>query len=396
MLQTDDVLVVQLTGRMHHGAARGLHANGRLATLLTDFSVPRLFHLLARTLSPVLRNYCIDLPSRKVRGNPLVGLQYRAQIRKYGAMSALPHVVASRALARQASSISASVDFSTVFSFDIQALETFSCFSGQGKRLILEQCVAPRKAQHEMLLRLAELIPVDERKYRLDQLCLLASREEQEWALADLIVCPSTYVQDQLHRFGVPKHKTAVVPYGFTARDNVPCEVRSETDQTGMLQLLFVGTVEPRKGIHDLAAAVSRLNGKASLAVFGARRGAFQFDFDKNLVTLHGRAPFATIQQAYLRSDVFALPSYLEGSATVVYEAMSYGLPCIVSPETGSVVRDGVEGFVVTPGDIAAITEKIELLSRDRELRQRMGAAARARAAQFTLEGYGRRLCEVL
>ena len=53
-------------------------------------------------------------------------------------------------------------------------------------------------------------------------------------------------------------------------------------------------------------------------------------------------------------ADVFVFPSLFEGSAVVTYEALACGLPCVVTPEAGSVVRDGVEGLVVPSADVEA------------------------------------------
>ena len=49
-------------------------------------------------------------------------------------------------------------------------------------------------------------------------------------------------------------------------------------------------------------------------------------------------------------ADVFVFPSLFEGSAVVTYEALAAGLPSVVTPSAGSVVRDGVEGFIVPRG----------------------------------------------
>ena len=53
-------------------------------------------------------------------------------------------------------------------------------------------------------------------------------------------------------------------------------------------------------------------------------------------------------------ADVFVFPSLFEGSAVVTYEALACGLPSIVTPNAGSVVRDGVDGFHVPAGDVGA------------------------------------------
>jgi len=98
----------------------------------------------------------------------------------------------------------------------------------------------------------------------------------------------------------------------------------------------------------------------------------------------------------YAWADVFLLPTLCEGSATVCYEALAAGLPVITTPNAGSVVRDGLDGFVVPIRDPEAIAEKLEILARDRELLWWMSNKARERAREFTVEKYGERLIATL
>jgi len=67
-------------------------------------------------------------------------------------------------------------------------------------------------------------------------------------------------------------------------------------------------------------------------------------------------------------------------------------LPIITTPNAGSVVRDGVDGFIVPVRDAEAIAGKLELLARDRDLLAWMSANALARSREFTVEKYGERL----
>jgi glycosyltransferase involved in cell wall biosynthesis len=391
----DDVLVVQLTGRMHFGAARGLERCGRLAGLVTDFHLPQPFKPLA-FFSSVLKSYDIDLPARKVHGNPLIGLDYRRKLRRHGHFRTETHIEASAALARQAGRLLERIPASTVYSFDIQALETFQACANRQMRLILEQCVAPRRSQMEVLDRLRSLSKPGDYDRRKAQLSKLSERETEEWSLADDIVCPSGYVRDELVRWGVPNAKIEVIPYGFSRppneSDRKPKEVARATPHA-----MFVGTVDPRKGLQDVLAAMRTLDaGSLHLDVFGNLGRIDPADYAAPAVTLHGKVPFEQVRRAYAQADMFVLPSYLEGSATVVYEAMSYGLPCVVTPETGSVVRDGIEGFVVPAGDIDRIAECLERLGRFPALRARMGRAAIERAQEFTFEKYGERLARAI
>jgi glycosyltransferase involved in cell wall biosynthesis len=100
--------------------------------------------------------------------------------------------------------------------------------------------------------------------------------------------------------------------------------------------------------------------------------------------------------QHYAWADVFLLPSICEGSATACYEALAAGVPVITTENAGSVVRDGIDGFIVPIRDAGAIVERLEMLHRDRELLESMARGALQRASEFTVEKYGDRLIAAL
>jgi glycosyltransferase involved in cell wall biosynthesis len=91
----------------------------------------------------------------------------------------------------------------------------------------------------------------------------------------------------------------------------------------------------------------------------------------------------------------FVLPSVEEGFALVILEAMAAGLPIIASYESGAttLVRDGVEGFIIHPRNPEQIADAMIRLAQDRALNQRLGEAARQRGAERnTWQDYGDRL----
>ena len=108
-----------------------------------------------------------------------------------------------------------------------------------------------------------------------------------------------------------------------------------------------------------------------------------------------GRVPRTDIQQEYALADIFVLPSLAEGSAEVIYEALAAGLPVITTEAAGSVVQDGIEGFIVPEGNAEALADRIEELVENRELRDRMAVAARERAKDYTWEKYAERLLSI-
>jgi glycosyltransferase involved in cell wall biosynthesis len=95
-------------------------------------------------------------------------------------------------------------------------------------------------------------------------------------------------------------------------------------------------------------------------------------------------------------ADVFVFPSLFEGSAVVTYEALACGLPCVVTPSAGSVVRDRVEGFLIPPGDVAELASRMERLGEEPGLRSEMSTLARARAEEFDWPRYHEAVSEAV
>ena len=97
----------------------------------------------------------------------------------------------------------------------------------------------------------------------------------------------------------------------------------------------------------------------------------------------------SNIQQRYQESSIFVLSSRYEGFGLVITEAMSCGLPCVsfacpCGPK--DIITDGVNGYLVEPGNVEALAERICYLIEHEELRKEMGKAARKRAEDFREE----------
>jgi glycosyltransferase involved in cell wall biosynthesis len=86
--------------------------------------------------------------------------------------------------------------------------------------------------------------------------------------------------------------------------------------------------------------------------------------------------------------DVFFFPSTCEGSAGAVMEAMGAELPVLTTHNSGTRVRDGVEGFIRSCNDIDGFEQALRRLEEDRDLLLRMGRAARARIMAYDLNAY--------
>jgi glycosyltransferase involved in cell wall biosynthesis len=80
----------------------------------------------------------------------------------------------------------------------------------------------------------------------------------------------------------------------------------------------------------------------------------------------------------------------------VAYEALACGLPVIATRNTGTVVQDGLDGFIVPAGNPESIVQRLEQLSEDRSLLLQMSQNALRRSKQFDLQAYRNNLLGVL
>lgn len=163
-------------------------------------------------------------------------------------------------------------------------------------------------------------------------------------------------------------------------------------DETNPVRILFVGRLADGKGLFDLLDAVARLDSDVTLEIVGdgpladdlavavRRRGL------DGIVTLHGHR--SDVGRVMAGADVFVLPSYREGTPRVVTEARAAGLPVVATDIAGlpEMVRDGETGFLVEPGDVDALQDRLARLVGSPELRRRMGKRGREGLAKFDRE----------
>ena len=163
--------------------------------------------------------------------------------------------------------------------------------------------------------------------------------------------------------------------------------------------MLFVGEVSLQKGIPYLLEALRSINRPKSIKaklVGQVLLDRQRLNHYSNWCEVTGPIPRSQIRALYEWADILVLPSLCEGSATVTYEAIAAGLPLIVTPNTGSLVRDGVEGFVVPIRDSRVLAERIEMLCDDIDRRAAMADAAAQRTQEVSIEAYAERLLRAL
>ncbi|HEV3121076.1 MAG TPA: glycosyltransferase, partial [Isosphaeraceae bacterium] len=220
-----------------------------------------------------------------------------------------------------------------------------------------------------------------------DQLAWLHERRLSDVERADRILVPSEHIAKALARNGTPRSRIAVVPYAADTRRFIPDPQKRPGPSC---TFLFAGGITQRKGIKYLLEAWRRVRRPGwrlqLLGALPADPGPLASYLDD--VDVLGRTSHADVPARMASADVFVFPSLFEGSAVVTYEALACGLPSIVTPAAGSVVRDGVEGFVVPVRDVAALAHRMERLGTDPALRWEFASAARARAEEYDWPRY--------
>jgi glycosyltransferase involved in cell wall biosynthesis len=212
----------------------------------------------------------------------------------------------------------------------------------------------------------------------------------EELALADRIFCPSGYAKRTFIAHGIPAGKLVVCPYGVDIGEFSP----RATPRTGQpFTVLFVGQLCMRKGLHYLLEGFAKARlPNSRLVLVGRAEPDYRpvLDRYRGLYEEPGSVPRARVAEFYANADVFVIPSLADAFGLVVSEAMSAGLPVIVSENTGMAdfIRDGREGFVVPIRDSAAIAEKLAFLQQNRDQCAHMGEAAAATARALDWESY--------
>lgn len=279
-----------------------------------------------------------------------------------------------------------------IYAFNTAALELFEEKAEPRRMRILDQITAPWSIEEPLLAEERSRWPGwEEGSVSDDDWRPLANREAREWALADVIVCGSSHVAACIAQAGGPAAKCRVVPYGVGTAGLAPTP---REQHNGPLRVLFVGSLELRKGIPYLLQAARTLPRTDMIfrAVGRSRLTSRALAEVSAHIELRGAIPHSSIAAEYAWADVLVLPSLSEGSANVCYEAMACGLPVITTAEAGSLVRDGMDGFIIPARSAEDIAERLGELALNRTRLQAMSASGAGRILQFSVEQYGKRL----
>lgn len=218
-------------------------------------------------------------------------------------------------------------------------------------------------------------------RYRGHPTRAMVERVKEEYQLADRIRVSSEWARDSLVAGGVPAEKITVLQQPIDLQRFRPGGVRPVSD--GPLRVVFVGTLDLRKGFVYLLRAVRRLRGQVTLELVGgtADRCSRRL-LAREAAGLDVRVAPGDPRAAYDRAELSVLPTLEDGSPFAVAEAMACALPVVVTDCCGARewIEPGRAGWIVPAGRDDALADALADALRRRKELHAMGRAARGAA----------------
>lgn len=219
----------------------------------------------------------------------------------------------------------------------------------------------------------------------------------------------SRYLYSDIEKY-VKKDNVFFCPCGIPTAGIVQDEERRIENTSTTCRLLFLSNMLIEKGVFVLLDACKQLKEKKykfKCNFVGGWADITPQEFDNyvlkndlcDIVFAHGPKYDQEKLSFYARSDIFIFPTYNETFGIVNLEAMQHGLAIVSTPEGGipDVVIDGETGFIVPQKNADALTNKLEILIQQPELRIKMGEAGKRRFQNlFTIEKFEIRVSDII
>lgn len=200
------------------------------------------------------------------------------------------------------------------------------------------------------------------------------------------IIVPSPFTLD-VAKSTFPSVKITYIPLPFEQRF-----APSDNYENG--RLLFVGTIEPRKGVHLLLEALTHVNKDYRLHLVGKTVDIPYLHQLKHYISAHGLTDKVVfegamdteqLRQSYEQAEVFVFPSQLEGYGMVLVEAMQHGLPIVAFDNTAMPysIHDGMNGYLAQNRNTVEMAEKIEKILGNLPERQKIQNGIRQHLRQL-------------
>lgn len=228
-------------------------------------------------------------------------------------------------------------------------------------------------------------------EFGLSDLEIKSLKQSETFALqqVDRIIAnsPAT-ARDLIEHYDIRPEIIDVILPGTDRIHQIEPRSQGYNEQSGLVNLLSVGSIIPRKGFHYLIAALEPLvdlqwyltiagDNSRHLAAYEALMTDIKYFHLESRVQVLGAVSNQVLEDLYTKADVFVLASLFEGYGMVFAEAMAYGLPIIAT--TGGAIPDTVPqeaGLLVPPADVPALTTALKTLIQDPLYRARLSRGA--------------------
>ena len=221
-------------------------------------------------------------------------------------------------------------------------------------------------------------------------------QKEKELRLADRITCPSQFVLDS-----IPSE----------IRDQIPCQIAHfgspthnlnisfrKKRENGPFKVLFVGSMSQRKGLADLFEAMKILKKEpVQLSILGQPSMPMEFYYKQYQdFKYYEPCPNSKVQKIMQQHDVLVLPSIIEGRALVQQEALSCGLPIIVTRHAGAedLIINGINGHIVPIRSPEKIAEAIYSMKANGKNKDEVQKLCQEKASEYTWGNYAQKIIE--
>jgi glycosyltransferase involved in cell wall biosynthesis len=299
-------------------------------------------------------------------------------------------------VARRLQKLAGSVDI--VHTWPLGALRTLKVARDLGIPTVLERPNAHTRFAYDVVRsecdRLKIKLPPDHEHAHKPEVLHL---EEEEYQLADGLLCPSDFVRQTFLDRGFSPTKLARHQYGFDEQLYSPS--KEPRDESQGLTMIFAGGCAPRKGLHYALDAWLRSPAHQTGTFLVA--GTFVPGYSECLSPLLNHPSVRVLghrtdlPELMRKCDALVLPSIEEGSALVTHEARGSGCVLLVSEAAGAICEHLKTGLVHSVGDVATLAHHITMLEKDRALLERLRRASLGAAHEITWTAAGTKLLQV-
>lgn len=390
------IILSQIGARHRYEIAKILYKNNFLLALYTDSSsyshlgrLSKIFKKYHPAILKLSKRIIHDIPRNKVKSTDVLFFKnlFKKQ-RTFKQINLENHKIFSKRAIKWGVK-----DADFLYHMYLENLDFVKFAKSKGVKIITDVYISP----------ITEDIMIQEHKnypflknvnYNKEDNKIYKEKVAEVIALTDVLLCPSTWVAQGVLKINPNvKDKIKIVPYGssitFNNIENKPILGR----------FLFVGYDVSRKGLIYLAKAATILKKYSKdidIRIAGLSKvGELNHSIFKDLNFL-GKLDLENLKKEYATADAFVLPSFSEGLAGVLVEAMSAGLPIIATQSSGVDFIDQENGLVIQSGNTNDIVNSCKVILNNRELRGQLAKKSKQMSNFYTIDSWEKRLVDFL